>query len=267
MNSVQTIILSGTMACVLAAASFAAGAEGTDADVPDFSGTWEGPGFDLAPPENGGPGPVTNISKDVQKPEGDYKNPLLQPWAARQVKYWAEETHAGRAPLHAHALCYPTSVPGAMTLHQGYLFLQEKNKVTIVIANQAQVRHVYLDVPHAKNVKPSWYGDSVGHYEGGTLVIDTIGIKTKDVVPLDRFGTPHSEKLHVVERIRKTGPNALRIDYRVEDPGVFTAPWDASLSFHPFKEEWGEDPCPENNVDPFTGKPVAGMPLDLHPAF
>jgi hypothetical protein len=235
--------------------------------IPDLSGVWEGPGFDLASPETGGPGPVTNASKDIQKPEGDYKNPVLQPWAAAIVKHWAEESHAGRAPAHAHALCLPTSVPGVMTLHQGYAFLQEPTRVTIVVNNQSQTRHIYLNVPHSGHVKPSWYGESVGHYEGDTLVVDTVGIKTKDVVPLDRFGTPHTEKLHVVERMRKVSPKEIRIDYRIEDPGVFTAPFEASLSFHPFKEGWGEDPCSENNVDPFTGEPMPGMPLDLHPAF
>jgi hypothetical protein len=154
-----------------------------------------------------------------------------------------------------------------MTLHQGYQFLQQPDKVTIIIANQWQTRHIYLDVPHSKSAKPSWYGESVGHYEGDTLVVDTVGIKTRDAVPLDRFGTPHTEQLHIVERIRRTGPGALQIDYHVEDAGAFTMPWDASLTFHPFKEEWGEDPCSENNVDPFTGKPMPGMPLDLHPAF
>ena len=159
------------------AAAFAYGAEGKAA-MPDLSGMWEGPGFDLDPLGEG-PGPVTNISKDIQKPEGDYKNPILQPWAASIVKRWADETHEGRAPAHAHALCYPTSVPGVMTLHGGYWFLQQKNKVTIVIANQAQVRHIYLDVPHSKTVTPSWNGESVGHYEGDTLVVDTVGIDRK----------------------------------------------------------------------------------------
>jgi hypothetical protein len=234
--------------------------------IPDLSGVWEGPGFDLAPPEKPNPGPVTNASKDIQQPEGDYNNPILQPWAAAVVKRWAEETHAGRAPPHAHALCYPTSVPGVMTLHQGYQFLQQKDKVTILVNNQSQVRHIYLNVPHASAKAASWYGESVGHYEGDTLVVDTVGIKTMDVVPFDRFGTPHTDRLHVVERIRKTGAASLRIDYRVEDPGVFTAPWDASLTFHPFKEGWGEDPCAENNVD-VTGKLLPGLPVDLHPAF
>jgi len=265
-RSAAFICLGTAVAAVLACSSLAAANE-ADHAIPDLSGVWEGPGFDLAAPEAGIPGPVTNASKDIQKPEGDYKNPVLQPWAANIVKHWAEESHAGRAPAHAHALCLPTSVPGAMTLHQGYAFLQEQNRVTILINNQSQTRHIYLNAAHAAHVKPSWYGESVGHYEGDTLVIDTIGIKTMDVVPLDRFGTPHTEKLHVVERIRKVSENEMRIDYRIEDPGVFTAPVHASLTFHPFKGGWGEDPCSENNVDPFTGAPMQGMPLDLHPAF
>jgi hypothetical protein len=264
MKAFPKFLHAAMIAGLAAAASLAAAAE--HHAIPDLSGSWEGPGFDLAPPEKAGPGPVTNISKDVQKPEGDYNNPILQPWAAAIVRTWAQETRAGRAPPHAHALCYPTSVPGAMTLHQGYQFLQEKDKVTIVIANQSQVRHIYLNVPHSRQKTPSWYGESVGHYEGDTLVVDTVGIRTKDVVPLDRFGTPHTEKLHVIERIRKTTPTSLRIDYHVEDPGVFTAPWDASLTFRPFKEGWGEDPCSENNVD-MTGKLLPGLPVDDSPAF
>src|ERR1051325_7924665 len=92
----------------------AAAAQEKGAPLPDFSGWWEGPGFELAPPETG-PGPVTNVSGNIQWPEGDYKNPVLQPWAAKEVQRWAEESHAGHAPAHAHALCLPTSVPGVMT--------------------------------------------------------------------------------------------------------------------------------------------------------
>jgi hypothetical protein len=244
------------------ALSFASSA--TTQSPADLSGTWEGSGFDLAPGAKG-PGPVTNVSSDIQKPEGDYKNPILQPWAAAIVKKWAEETRAGRAPAHAHALCYPTSLPGVMTLHNAYQFLQTPEKVTIIIANQTQARHIYLNVPHSKHVTPSWYGESVGHYEGDTLIVDTVGIKTMDVVPLDRFGTPHTEKLHVVERIRKLSGKELRIDYRIEDPGAFTTPFDAVALFHPFKE-WDEETCAENNVDQ-TGKLIAGTPMDMSPAF
>lgn len=233
--------------------------------LPDLSGNWESPGFDLAPGDDGAPGPVLNMSKDIQRPIGNHKNPVLQPWAAAQVKKWADETMAGRAPAHVHALCLPTGVPGVMTLHGSYQFLQAKDKVTVVIANQTQVRHIYLDVPHSKNVKPSWYGESVGHYEGEVLVVDTVGIRADAVAPIDRFGTPHTENMHVVERIHRTGPKSLRIDYRIEDPGAFTKPWSASLDFHPFGD-WDEQTCAENNVDE-TGKIVDGLPTDSKPAF
>ena len=252
--------IAGALAAFLATA---AGAEQKPA-IPDFSGLWEGPGFDLAPPEKGS-GPVVNMSKNIQQPEGDYRNPILQPWAAAVVKKWGDETRAGRAPPHAHALCYPTSVPGAMTLHNGVRFLQQPDKITIIIANQAQVRHIYLNVPHSKNLKPSWYGESVGHYEGDTLVVDTIGIRAHESVPMDRFGTPHTDRLHVIERFQRTGPKELRIDYRIEDEGAFTAPWNAVAVFHPFSE-WEEQVCSENNVDE-TGNLVPLMPVDNHPVF
>src|SRR5260370_42027179 len=102
----------GVLAGALALSFASSGATQGPADL---SGTWEGSGFALAAGGKG-PGPVTNVSSDIQQPEGDYKNPILQPWAAAIVKRWAEETHAGRAPAHAHALFYPTSLPGVMTL-------------------------------------------------------------------------------------------------------------------------------------------------------
>jgi len=257
--------LSALFLAGLAAATPVASGAAQPKETPDLSGRWEGPGFDLARAEKSGPGPVSNMSKDIQKPEGDYNNPILQPWAAAIVKKWADETRAGRAPPHAHALCYPTSVPGVMTLHNAYQFLQSPDKVTIIIANQAQVRHIYLNVPHSKHVVPSWNGESVGHYEGDTLVVDTIGIKPSEVVPIDRFGTPHTEQLHIVERIRKAGPKSLRIDYRIEDPGAFTMAWDAVAMFHPF-EGWEEQICSENNID-VAGNLLPGLPVDSRPAF
>ena len=263
---VPKLLATGICAGALVVAGISAGfsAEPERTANPDFSGLWEGPGFDLAPTGKGA-GPVVNISHDIQKPEGDYKNPILQPWAAAVVKKWGEDTRAGRAPPHAHALCYPTSLPGVMTLHNGYRFLQTPGEVTIIVANQAQVRHIYLNVPHSRPVMPSWNGESVGHYEGDTLVVDTVGIRASDIVPIDRFGTPHTEKLHIVERIRRVGDKRLRIDYHIEDPGAFTMPWDAVAMFHPF-EDWDEEVCSENNIDQ-TGKLVPGTPVDLKPAF
>ena len=68
----------------------------------------------------------------------------------------------------------------------------------MIYSGDAQTRHIYMNVPHTKNPSPSWYGESVGHWEGNTLVIDTIGMNTKSFV--DNYRTPHTERLHVVER-------------------------------------------------------------------
>jgi hypothetical protein len=93
-----------------------------------------------------------------------------------------------------------------------------------------QIRRIYLDVPHSANVKPSWYGESVGHYEGDTLVVDTIGLNDRTFV--DNFLTPHTDKLHIVERFRLIdGDRTLQANIHVEDDGAFTMPWDAIQRF------------------------------------
>jgi hypothetical protein len=81
-------------------------------------------------------------------------------------------------------------------------------------------------VPHSSDIKPRWTGESVGHYENDTLVVDTVGINSKTYI--DNFRTPHSEKLHVVERFHMIdGGNTLEVSIHVEDPGAFTTPWNA----------------------------------------
>jgi hypothetical protein len=94
----------------------------------------------------------------------------------------------------------------------------------MIFSGDHQVRRVYLDVPHSGNPNPSWYGESIGHYEGDTLVIDTIGQNGKSFV--DNFRTPHTEKLHVVERWKMVdGGQAMVVSFTVEDPDSFYSPW------------------------------------------
>src|SRR5436305_9038993 len=94
----------------------------------------------------------------------------------------------------------------------------------MICRGDKQVRHVYMNVPHSARPKPSWFGESVGHYEGDTLVVDTIGLNAKTFV--DNYRTPHSEQLHVVERFRLIdGGRRMEARIRVEDPGAFNAPW------------------------------------------
>ena len=98
----------------------------------------------------------------------------------------------------------------------------------MIFEGDAQVRRVYMDVPHSADPKPSWYGESVGHYErGDTLVIDTIGLNNKTF--LDNYRTPHTEKLHVVERWKLLDNQSLELLFTVDDPDTFVKPWTAAF--------------------------------------
>jgi hypothetical protein len=123
-----------------------------------------------------------------------------------------------------------------------------------------QVRRVYMDRPHSKKLKPSWYGESVGHYEGDTLVIDTIGLNDKTVV--DIYRTPHTEKLHVVERWRMIDDGkGMEATFTVEDPGAFYQPWTGMRHYRRIQQEGSEKICAENNTNLFDyHMPVAAKP-------
>jgi len=153
--------------------------------------------------------------------------------------------------------------------------LQQPDRVTILYNHDHDFRTVWLNRAHPANIVPSWHGDSIGHYEGDTLVVDTIGIKTGKFSSIDRFGTPYSENMHVIERYRFLPYEAakeamargekewghvaaydidpayrgrgLQLEFRVDDPGVFTTPWTATVTYLPSSnKEWEERVCAEN---------------------
>src|SRR5438128_11584185 len=136
-----------------------------------------------------------------------------------------DEVLAGKFAFTARSSCKPAGVPGFDVLLGGALFiLQSPTKVTMIFSGNAEVRHIRLNASHSANPKPSWYGESVGHYEGDTLVVATIGLNTKTVV--DIYRTPHTEKLHVVERWRMVdGGQGMEVTFTVDDPDVFYEPW------------------------------------------
>ena len=130
----------------------------------------------------------------------------------------------------------------------------------MIYSNDQQVRHVYLDVPHSVNPKPSWYGESVGHYEGDTLVVDTIGLNDKTFV--NSFRTPHTDKLHVVERFKLvSGGKAMQVDITFDDPDAFNAPWSVMQIYDRVLSPMDEEICAENNEHLFEYHiPVANKP-------
>src|SRR5437764_9665362 len=110
------------------------------------------------------------------------------------------------------------------------VFIQTPGQVRIIWREDNQSRRVYMNVPHSANLKPSWFGESVGHYEGDTLVVDTIGLNDRTFI--DNFRTPHTDKLHVVTRIHLIeGGKTLEVNLHVEDPGAFTTPWNATQHY------------------------------------
>jgi hypothetical protein len=178
----------------------------------------------------------------------DLSNPNIKPWVKERMKKDNDEVLAGKIGYTARSSCKPAGVPTFMTYSrfEPIYFLQTPGKVTMIFAGDAQVRRVYLDVPHSENPKPSWYGESVGRYDGDTLVIDTIGQNDKTFV--DNYRTPHTEKLHVTERWRLIdGGNMMEVQIRVEDPDTYFEPWSGIQRFRRVQQQMREEVCAENN--------------------
>jgi hypothetical protein len=156
----------------------------------------------------------------------------------------------------------PAGVPGFLAYGGGdepIYFAQTPKIVLMIYQGNQEVRRIYLDVLHSENPKPSWYGQSVGHYEGDTLVIDTIG-QTNDTF-LDFYRTPHSEKLHVVERWRMIeNDRFIEVVFTVDDPDAFYAPWNATCRWRRVEHAMIEEPCAENNQHFEWHIPVADKP-------
>jgi hypothetical protein len=187
---------------------------------------------------------------------GDTKDPILKPWAAAQMQATNVEALKGyrQVPFAAQARCYPGGVPGQLLFpFEPFYFVQTANEVWMMWQRDHMVRRVLLNREHSKNPTPSWFGESVGHYENGdTLVVDTIGLSTKNSY-IDNFRTPHTEKLHVVERftISADGKNLTAIA-TVEDPDTFNGPLTMQQRWFRVDEPMGETVCSENNEDFFN---------------
>src|ERR1700674_961674 len=152
------------------------------ASVPDFSGIWAHPYLTGFEPPLSGPGPVLNRSRlpngvaNFQRLVGDYANPILKPRAAEIVKKHGEISLAGKGYPTPSNQCWPGGVPYVFWDFLMEMF-QQPDKITMIYRHGNEVRRVRMNQSHPAQVTPSWYGDSVGRYEGDTLVIDTVGIK------------------------------------------------------------------------------------------
>jgi hypothetical protein len=242
----------------------AATSQPVTAPIPDFAGIWVHPTLPGFEPPLSGPGPVRNRSRspngvgNFNQLVGDYTNPILKPEAAAIVKQHGDQSLAGIGYPTPSNQCWPGGVPYVFW-NIGMRMFQKADEITILYQVDHEVRHVRMNQPHPVKVTPSWYGDSVGHFEGDTLVIDTVGIKVGPYAMLDWYGTPHTPALHVVERYRlldyerakdglerdakenfQVGQNTidpnykgkhLQLEFTVEDKGVFAMPWTATIVY------------------------------------
>jgi hypothetical protein len=188
--------------------------------------------------------PPTYRVADVNNAAG--KN--LMPWVVDALKAQNALALQGKNGESREARCWETGVP-AFHLNPGAMHIVQTPK-EVVLFLAGRTRHIWLNLPHSANPKPSWYGESVGHYEGDTLVVDTIGQNEKTYV--DNYRTPHTAQLHVIERFRLINDGkTIEVNVHVEDPGAFTAPWDAIQRYRRTDNPWEEMVCPENNAEYF----------------
>jgi hypothetical protein len=250
--------------------------------LPNFSPTaqtaWVGIGIGAFLPVPGSPRPIGQdpahryISNDESGVTGqqptqrisDIGNPNLKQWAKDVMKKDNDEVLAGKFAFTARSSCKAAGVPGFDVLLGGALFIrQSPAEVTMIFSGNAEARHIRLNASHSANPKPSWYGESIGRYEGDTLVVDTIGLNDKTF--LDNYRTPHTDKLHVTERWRLIeNGKKLEILMNIDDPGTFNQPWQALRQYDRVNRTLStEDICSENNINPFGidyRTPVAEKP-------
>jgi hypothetical protein len=210
--------------------------------------------------------PNLKVVEQSTFPVADLTNPILQPWVRDELRKLNDRVLAGQPVFEHRASCWPAGVPAfLLAVVNPIFFIQTEKQVTMISqGGDHTVRRVYLDVPHSPRVTPSWFGESVGHYEGDTLVVDTIGLNTKSYV--DIYRTRHSEELHVIERFRLIEDGkTIEVEVYVEDPSAFTTPWRGTQRFA--LSERGpllEAVCAENNTNyfnyDFDPMPVAERP-------
>lgn len=264
---------------VLASAAPAYGqtAKGAAA-APDFTGVWGKANFAYPVPY------VRGNSNDFTV-VGGFDSPLLKPWTVQLLVEKSGYTKSGNILPVTRNACWPGGPPATFS-NRHIQILQTPSQITILFRGNIHSRTIYFGEKHSDRVVPSWSGESIGHWEGGTLVVDTVGFAHRPEATLDNYGTPVTDGLHVVERYRYyDGPTdepptrvfahdfpgrfvlddkgkVVQIAYTVEDPHVFRKPWSGTLYFRPVVQpEFAEETiCVANNRDWDRLIPVAPTP-------
>jgi hypothetical protein len=179
------------------------------AALPDWSGVW-----------------IPKISD-----QGEQRSSNPPPWtakAAARIAYMASEQKAGRpAPLFVN--CLPEGMPTWMLItHNALEFAFTPGRVTILGESDGnRLRRIYTDGrPHPDDPDPTFHGHSIGHWDGDTLVVDTIGVLPQAYLAVsEALGVPNNGDMHIIERIHLQGADVLHDDLEIDAPHVLTAPW------------------------------------------
>jgi hypothetical protein len=168
----------------------------------DLSGVWAAAGYSA------------NIAKDMKPGELP-----MTPWA--EALY--QERQAKQSKNDPDARCLPTGVPRRD--NAPFKIVQTPTLVLIMYeGNVHSYRQIFLDGrQHPKNMDKNWWGDSIGHWEGNALVVDTAGLNDKTW--LDDAGHPHSDQLHVTERYTRLDAGHLSVEFTIDDPVAYSRPW------------------------------------------
>ena len=257
--------------------------------VPQFgfaNYAWSKVSDDFQAPQSG-PGPVMSdkahpyVNNNVAERSNraitlriaDLDNPILKPWAVDQMRKANELAAAGKQAYEARASCHPGGVPGFMVMGRvnPMYIVQGPKEVVFINEGGPEVRRVYLNVPHTAHPRITPYGESVGHYEGDTLVVDTVALSPDTFI--DNYRTPHTNQEHVIERYRLSADGKmLQVDIHVEDPGAFNMAWSARQAYRKGQPEESlkgallEAICSENN-EMLQDATVAATPKADKPDF
>jgi hypothetical protein len=209
---------------------------------PGEAGMWSGNGRLIRNPDSYEPN-----NAGVRNARIGVEDVPFQPWALALTNYH----HANFLKDEPHTACKPSGGPRQFITPYGFeiVDLPEMERIYIFdIGGPHSYRIVYMDGrPHPENPHPSYYGHSIGRWEGDTLVIDTVGFN--DRFWTNRDGFPHTEQLRLTEKITRVDFNTLDYEVTFDDPGAFTAPWTSGFvnQWQTGDEMW-EYICQDNNL-------------------
>jgi hypothetical protein len=215
---------------------------------PDLNGVWQGGSNRIGTWEEANGGGGTNATTGQVTPfavRGTPEKAPYQPWAAEKVL----ESFNRRGIDDPMARCLSPGVPRTTTMGLFPMQIVQTPKTIVMLFEVFHVfRVIQIDAKHPDDLEASFMGDSVGHWEGDTLVVDAIGFNDKTW--LAGTGTFHSDKLHVVEKFTRMDQNTIAYEVTMEDPAVLTKPWvqHSTIMLRP-GTRLREYECAENNTD------------------